>query len=340
MGDTSDSPPSDDVVEWLERGDIDAVTASLDGLRSAAAEDRTEAIRSLRRFAEEHPETFEPIVVALVPFLTDEERPIRLSTAKLFVAVARATPAAALEATEPLAARLADDEEFYYVRARSAEALGYLALEAPEDVVSPDVLADLRVGLEFDEPEVREKLAKALAHVAVASPSRLSHHVPTLVAHLDDDSEEIRYHLSTALVAVGCTDPDAVADAVGKLSARLDDDSPYVRGRAAEALGLVARTDTSATIPESKLTAVVEDADDAADDEAFAAERVRFALAGIEGSDSDNIDDEIGSLTAVRERTDEVLEAMRRSEESVCPQCGLELPEGGPPMCPDCGAPR
>jgi hypothetical protein len=339
MGDASDPPSSGDVVDRLEHGDVEVATALLDELRAASGEERTEAIRSLQRFAEEAPEAFEPITSALVPFLTDEERSIRLSTAKLFVMVARKAPDAALGAADALAARLADDEEFYYVRARSAEALGYLALESPEEVVSLDILADLRIGLEFDEPEVREKLAKALAHVAVASPDRLRHHVPTLAAHLDDDSEEIRYHLGTALLAVGCTDPEAVVDAVGELSVRLDDDSPYVRGRAAEALGLVARADTSAAIPESKLAAVADGADEA-DDEAFAAERVRFALAGIERGESRDFDEDIGSLAAVRERTDEALEAMRRSEESVCPQCGLELPEGGPPMCPDCGSPR
>ncbi|MUV85066.1 hypothetical protein GJ631_00325 [Natronomonas sp. CBA1123] len=340
MGDASDPAPSDDVVDRLERGEVEAATASLDELQAADAEARTEAIRSLQRFAEEAPESFEPIVSALAPFLTDEQRSIRLSTAKLFVAVARTAPEAALGGADALAARLADDEEFYYVRARSAEALGYLALEAPEEVVSPDVLADLRVGLEFDEPEVREKLAKALAQVAVASPGRLRHHVPTLAAHLEDDSEEIRYHLATALVAVSCRKPEAVTDAVEELSARLDDDSPYVRGRAAEAVGLVARAGTSAAIPELKLAAMVEAADDGDDDEAFAVERVRFALAAIEGADSEDFDEEIGSLAAVRERTDEIIEAMRRTDESTCPQCGLELPEGGPPMCPDCGSPR
>lgn len=339
MGDASDPPPSDDVVDRLERGDIEAATASLDELRAADAEVRTEAIRSLQGLAEEAPEAFGPITSALALFLEDEQRSIRLSTAKLFVAVARAAPEAALGAADALAARLADDEEFYYVRARSAEAIGYLALEFPEEVVSPDVLADLRVGLEFDEPEVREKLAKALAHVAVASPDRLRHHVPTLADHLDDDSEEIRYHLATALLAVGCREPEAVADALEELSARLDDDSPYVRGRAAEALGLLARADTSATIPESELVTMVE-ADGDGDDEAFAADRVRFALAGVEGAGSGAFDEGIGSLTAVRERMGETLEAMRRIDESTCPQCGLELLEGGPPMCPDCGAPR
>jgi hypothetical protein len=51
---------------------------------------------------------------------------------------------------DALAERLADDEEFYYVRARSAEALGYVAVDSPEGVTDPETLADLRIGLEFD----------------------------------------------------------------------------------------------------------------------------------------------------------------------------------------------
>lgn len=340
MGEKSGPPPSADVVDRLERGDIEAASAALEELRMAPPEDRKEAIRSLRRFTEGEPEVFKALWSALVPFLTDGERAVRLSTAKLFVTVARTAPEAVLGAVDPLAARLADDEEFYYVRARSAEALGYLALEAPEEVVSPEVLADLRIGLAFDEPEVREQLAKALAHVALASPDRLRHHVPTLAENLDDDGEEIRYHLATALVAVGCTAPDAVADAVEELSGRLDDDSAYVRGRAAEALGLVARGDSTAAIPESELAAVSE-GDGDGDDESFAAERAQFALAGVDGAESsDGFAGEIGSVRGIREHTDDVLAAMTRTDEAACPQCGLELPDGGPPMCPDCGAPR
>jgi HEAT repeat protein len=62
------------------------------------------------------------------------------------------------------------EDEFYYVRARCAEALGYIAVETPEAVTDPDILADLRIGLAFDEPEGKEKLAKALAHVALGGP--------------------------------------------------------------------------------------------------------------------------------------------------------------------------
>ena len=84
--------------------------------------------------------------------------------------LAESEPEATLPAADALGERLADDEEFYYVRARCAEALGYVAVDAPAAVTDPETLADLRVGLAFDEPEVKEKLAKALAHVALGDP--------------------------------------------------------------------------------------------------------------------------------------------------------------------------
>lgn len=46
-----------------------------------------------------------------------------------------------------LGERFADEDEFYYVRARAAEALGYVALEAPENVISPEIRADFHIGL-------------------------------------------------------------------------------------------------------------------------------------------------------------------------------------------------
>ena len=73
----------------------------------------------------------------VVPFsipgllLRDDERSVRLTTAKLFVAAADADPEAVVPMVPALAGRLAADEEFYYVRARSAEALEYVALGDP-----------------------------------------------------------------------------------------------------------------------------------------------------------------------------------------------------------------
>ncbi|MFC4360507.1 HEAT repeat domain-containing protein [Halobium salinum] len=162
----------------------------------------------------------------LSKFLTDEDRAVRLTTAKLFVTLAKSEPRAVLPAVDALAERLADDEEFYYVRARSAEALGYLAVEAPEAVTSPETLADFRIGLRFDEPEVRAKLAKALAYVALGNPRRLRHQVSSLTEHLDDENELVRYHLCTALVVVGCEYPAKLAEAAEPLQERLADENP------------------------------------------------------------------------------------------------------------------
>ncbi len=146
---------------------------------------------------------------SLTAFLSDENRAVRIVTAKLFVTLAREESSVVYPVVDDIADRLADDETFYYVRARCAEALGYVAASYPDEM-SPGILADPRVGLEFDEPEVREKLAKALEHVALGDPGRLSHRVSTLADHLDDDNELVRYHLRTMLVIVACKRPTAL----------------------------------------------------------------------------------------------------------------------------------
>jgi hypothetical protein len=107
------------------------------------------------------------------------------------------------------------------------------------------MLADLRIGLSFDEPEVKEKLSKTLEHVALGDPERLAHHVSTLAEHLDDEDELVRYHLCTALMIVGCESPETLTEVSNALDARLDDENVYVRGRAVEALACsYARTPT------------------------------------------------------------------------------------------------
>ncbi|MFC6766060.1 sister chromatid cohesion protein PDS5 [Natrinema soli] len=312
--------PRAQLVTWVEQ------------LTERDARTRKEALRTLRQFAERRPAALEPVLTPLALFLTDEERSIRLTTAKLFVVVAEAEPDAVTSVVSPLADRLADDDEFYYVRARSAEALGYVARDHPEAVASPEVLADLRIGLSFDEPEVREKLAKALEYVALGDQDRLRHHVADLAGHLTDSNELVRYHLCTALVAVGCEYPDALSESVTALSERLDDESPYVRGRAAEALGLLARSDSDVTIP---------DVSSAADDDAvsFLADRVRYVIDGDDGP-GDAVPAEIGTIEAIRERTDEVVGEITAPNGDECPYCGLSLPEPGPPICPQCGGPR
>ncbi|EMA55848.1 hypothetical protein C451_04756 [Halococcus thailandensis JCM 13552] len=254
-------------------------------------------------------------------------------TAKLFVAAAETDPNAVVPTVPALAERLTDDEEFYYVRARSAEALGYVALEHPDIVTTPELLADLRIGLSFDEPEVKEKLSKALEHVALGDPKRLAHHVSTLAEHLADEDELVRYHLCTALVIVGCESPEKLTEVSDTLNARLDDENAYVRGRAVEALGVLARSDADAVLPDE-----LPQPND--NEEPFIAERVRFALVddGLGGDEQGETDEQIGTVPAIRATTDEIV-AEIMAPDGECPHCGLALPENGPPMCPRCGAP-
>jgi HEAT repeat protein len=316
----------------IETGEYDDAVACLREFDSSAA-DRKAALRAVRDLADEQSVSVEPLLPELTAHLTDEERSVRLTAAKLFVAVAREEPSAAAEYVDALGARLADEAEFYYVRARSAEALGYVALEQPAEVASPELLADLRIGLSFDEPEVKEKLAKALASVAMGDPGRLRHHAGDLADHLDDDADLVRYHLCTTLAAIGCQYPGALSDASPAITERLADENPYVRGRAAEALGLLARAEPD----EIERSADGIPTDDGA--EPFVSDRLRFARAAIAGDALSP--DGIGSVDAIREAADETEAAAEAPDpEHTCPHCGLSLPEQGPPACPVCGAPR
>ncbi|MEE6210052.1 hypothetical protein U3A55_07790 [Salarchaeum sp. III] len=328
-----DDPPATDRLRALLRdGEYDAASDGLARVVNADEAARRQALNALRDLADDRPDAVAGVAAAVVPFLTDDERSFRLGAAKLFAALADANPDAARPVADALADRLRDDDEFYFVRARCAEALGYVALDHPS-VASPAVLADLRVGLEFDEPEVRERLAQALECVALGDPGRLRHHVAALADHLDDGSDRVRYHLVSALVAVGTEHPGRLASAADALTGRLDDDRVHVRGRAAEAVGLLARAGADATLPEGALEA-------AADGEAFVAERAAFALDAIRGDGGGDVPDEVGTLAGVR-RTTRAAVAEMTAPDGECPHCGLALPSsGGPPMCPRCGAPR
>jgi len=326
--------PTDPSVERLSRsveaGDYRDATACLGAFEAASAESRKAALRRLRETAGEQTA---PLAPELASFLTDGERSVRLTAAKLFVAAARADPSAVTDCVGALADRVADEEEFYYVRARSAEALGYVALDHPDEVATPALLADLRIGLSFDEPEVREKLAKALAAVAMGDPDRLSHHVPEFADHLDDGNELVRYQLCTALAAIGCAAPTALVNASSALAVRLDDENEYVRARAAEALGLLGQADASET------DAVAADVPVVDDPEPFVAARLAFARDALAGEAS--APDGVGTVDAVRETASEVEDAVDAPDESnACPHCGLSLGDPGPPTCPGCGAPR
>lgn len=325
----ADQPPSPDRVQTLlTTGAHEEAVACLAGLDTADGDDRKRVIRAVREVVERDGVAFEALAEALAPFLTDDERAVRLSAAKLFVALARAAPAVVLPAVETVGDRLADDAEFYYVRARCAETLGYVGRDYPAAVSDPAVLAQFTVGLALDEPEVREKLAKALEHVALGDPDRLRHHVADLAAHLDDENELVRYHLATALVVVGTADPGRLAAAGDALEARLSDSNPYVRGRAAEAIGLSDEVDAEAALRELRDS-----------DESFVAARGAFATTTAAATDA--TDEPLGTVASVEATTERAAETIAKpDDDGDCPHCGCSLPGDGPPMCPQCGAPR
>lgn len=336
MNESGQPPTPDRLIDLLEKGDNEELVTALNRLDAVDADTRKRVLRAVRSDAKNRPTALEGSAMPLAAFLTDDDRAVRLTTAKLFVTLANSNPTAVLPAVEALADCLADSEEFYYVRARCAEALGYVAVESPEEVTNPETLADLRIGLEFDEPEVKEKLAKALSYVALGDPSRLRHHVSSLGDYLDADNVLVRYHLCTALVVIGCEYPSKLAEGRDDLKERLTDESPYVRGRAAEAVGLLLRSGADEeTISGDDLPEVEEET------EPFEADRVRFARNALMELPLDTtVSDEVGTRDAVRATTDEVVQEISSLDgDAECAHCGLSLPENGPPMCPRCGAP-
>ncbi|MDS0279754.1 HEAT repeat domain-containing protein [Halomicroarcula sp. S1AR25-4] len=336
MSDPDQPPAPDHLPELLNEGAHEVAVGCLDRLGAADAETRKRALRAVRAVAAGPSRSFEELVGPLSTFLTDEDRAVRLTTAKLFVALAQSEPATVLLVGDALAERVADDEEFYYVRARCAEALGYVAVDSPAEVTDPGTLADLRIGLSFDEPEVKEKLAKALAYVALGDPDRLRHQVDSLAEHLNDENKLVRYHLCTALVVVGCAHPAKLADAEDMLRERLTDESPYVRGRAAEALGVL-----TASGVEIESTPALDDTDaEGGETPPFLTDRVRFCRRRVADEYSESPPAGVGTIESIREGTDAVVEEMLSPDGGGCPHCGLALPEGGPPMCPRCGVPR
>lgn len=321
---TEPSPSADRLRDLLAAGDDKAVATYLTECEPGEV---GSALRALRDMAGAQPTALTGMLEPLTTYLTHEERSVRLTTSKLFATVASAEPAAVAPVVPTVADRLADEREFYYVRARAAETLGYVARERPEDVVTPELLAQLTVGLSVDEPEVRERLAKALECVALGDPERLGHRVPTLVAHLDDSNAVVRYHLCSALVAVGAASPDALGEARAALTDRLEDPEPAVRGRAAEAFG------TGIEAPTADLRALRAD-------DSFVASRARFALG--EGTADDGGSESaapLGTVDSVRATTAAAADSIH-SPEGACTNCGLELPDPGPPTCPRCGAPH
>ncbi|SDM91505.1 hypothetical protein SAMN04487949_2832 [Halogranum gelatinilyticum] len=308
------------VLDSLERGDVPDTSIPPEQFDAVSVDKKKALLKSIQQLVDDDTVSLNSFLPLLSSALDADNRAVRLTTAKLLVSVAETTPDAILELVPVLAARVADDDEFYYVRARSAEALGYVALEHPDEVATPELLADLRLGLSFDEPEVTQKLSKALEHVALGDPRRLRHHVPTLAEHLADDDELVRCHLCTALVVVGSESPDRLADVADDLRIRLSDDSTFVRGRAAERrLG---------------------DLCDA--DEPFVADRARFALSALGGTaDPDGPTPGVGTIESVSASTADAAEEIRSPDsDGMRPSCGFPLAESGPPMCPRCGQPH
>lgn len=330
MTDASHPPSPDRISDVVADCAPEDAVAYVEQFQSAPVDIRRDTLASLQSVLERRPAALDSVLPATTPFLTDEERSVRLRAVKLFVAVAEEDPVAIESAVGPLTDRLTDESEFYFVRARAAEALGYLALERPDVVTSPEVLAELVVGLSLDEPEVMEKLAKALEHVALGDPNRPTHRLSTLSEHFDDGSELVRYHLVTATAVVGCERPDAAAELADALADRLTDESPYVRGRAAEALGAAAPAAESSSLRD-------ELSDLTGDEESFVADRARFAVCRLDGED-EHPTESVGTVGAIRETTHAAESEILAPDES-CPNCGVALPEVGPPMCPQCGAP-
>ncbi|UOO94666.1 HEAT repeat domain-containing protein [Halococcus dombrowskii] len=324
------------IDDALERGDGEELAKLVGSLSSVSGETCKTCLRRLKAAVADDPDLVGPALPACEALLTDDERSVRLTTAKLFAAAAEIDPDSVVPMVSVLAGRLADDEEFYYVRARSAEALGYVALDHPDTVATPELLADLRIGLSFDEPEVKEKLAKALEHVALGDPERLAHHSSALAEHCDDESELVRYHLCTALVIVGCEQPERLSDMTDVLQNRLTDENPYVRGRAAEGIALLAQSSMAIdSMPD------LDRIDSVDDPPSFLVDRVRFARRALDGERPATAPGALGTLDSVRDGTGEIVaEITSLDADGECPHCGLELPESGPPVCPRCGAPH
>ncbi|WP_223302144.1 hypothetical protein [Haladaptatus sp. R4] len=89
MEDVSQPPTVEEVSELLDARAYDDVTACLKRFETAPADDRRGLSQELQRVGEETPDALAPVVPALVRFLTDAERSVRLTTAKTFVAVAK-----------------------------------------------------------------------------------------------------------------------------------------------------------------------------------------------------------------------------------------------------------
>ena len=109
MENGTDTPTPDSLVALAESGDGSQARAALERLEGASDEQRRECLRTLRSLADERPAAVAEFVPALERFLSDDDRSVRLATAKAFVPVAAAQPAAVVPTVSTLADRLADE---------------------------------------------------------------------------------------------------------------------------------------------------------------------------------------------------------------------------------------
>ncbi|WP_247010629.1 HEAT repeat domain-containing protein [Halorientalis litorea] len=122
MDDSARQSSPDRLSTLIETGQFDAASTALDRVRTADPETPKKAIRRVTECGEEG-RTVTPLLSSLVGFLGDEQRAVRLTTAKALVTVAEAEPETATDAVSTLADRLADDDESYRRSRPSASGL-------------------------------------------------------------------------------------------------------------------------------------------------------------------------------------------------------------------------
>ena len=94
---------------------------------------------------------------------------------------------------------------------------------------------------------------------------------------------------------------------------------------------MVGPSDVDVSLPEEWDRDAVE-SPSAAD---FLDTRVRFAFGDQPASAVDGVAD----TESIHDTTEEIVEAITTPDGDGCPNCGLGLPENGPPFCPQCGRP-
>lgn len=311
----------------LADSDEDALAALATDLADAPTETQKACATAFRDAVDESTDRGEAALPAVEPLLDSGDRAVRLTAVKGCATLAAARPSA----VDPLVSTLTDllDDDFYYVRGRAAETLGYVALADPDAIDRATVVARLLNALSLDRPEIRQHVAAAVARIALGDPGALRSVVGEFDAHLDDGDELVRYHLTTAVVAVATEYPTYCRSLAGPLRDRLDDDQSYVRGRAAEALGLVAPVDSEV------VAAAADRLRELTDGSEFVADRARFALA-----DGTSPPDGVADRTAIAEGTPAIVDDITGPpEDAGCPHCGETLGGVEPPFCPACGAP-